>query len=384
MINRVILNETSYFGIGSREKLKEEIAKRSYKKALVITDNNLIKANVTSKVTKILDEINFPYEIFSDIKPNPTVDNVLKGVESCKNSNADFIIAVGGGSPIDTAKAVGIIMTNEEFSDVVSLDGVANTKNPSMPIIALPTTSGTAAEVTINYVITDEANTKKMVCVDPHDIPVVAIIDAELMKNMPRGVAASTGMDALTHAMEGFITKGAWEMSDMFHKQSIKMTYDNLAKAVNKLDLKAIENMGLSQYIAGMGFSNVGLGIVHSMAHALGAVYDTPHGLANAILLPYVLEYNGKVCVNKYREILTLFGENEKLLQTDEEVISKVAYLVMKLGVTVGIPNKLIKVNVKEEDLYLLAKKAYEDVCTPGNPRETSVEDILEIFKRAY
>lgn len=383
MTNRIILNGTSYFGKGSREVLKDEIINRGYKKVFVVSDKNLVEVGLTKKVLDILDNGNISYELFSDIKPNPTVASVKEGVNKCKESQAGCIVAVGGGSSIDVSKAIGIIMANPEFADVVSLDGAVNTKNPAMPIFALPTTAGTAAEVTINYVITDEENVKKMVCVDPHDIPVVAIIDSELMAAMPKSVAASTGMDALTHAIEGYITKGAWEMTDMFHLKAMEMIYKNLPKAVNEKDEKAIENMGLAQYIAGMGFSNVGLGIVHSMAHALGAVYDTPHGLANALLLPYVMEYNGEISYQKYIEMGKVFGLDMDNL-SKEEIINKVVNAVRDLAIEVGIPQKLSEINVKEEDLQLLAEKAYSDVCTGGNPRETSTEDILEIYKKAF
>ena len=301
---RMILNETSYFGFGSRKAIVDEIKSRKFKKALIVSDKNLVEVGLTKKVTDILDENSLEYEIFDEIKPNPTVHNVKLGVLKCRESYADYIIAVGGGSSIDTAKAIGIIMTNPKYSDVVSLDGLAATENKCLPIIALPTTSGTAAEVTINYVITDEKSVKKMVCVDPHDLPIVAIIDTELMSLMPASIASSTGMDALTHAIEGYITKGAWSMTDMFHMEAIKIIFKNLSLAVNDKDIDAIENMGRAQYIAGMGFSNVGLGIVHSMAHSLGALYDTPHGVANALLLPYVVKFNGEVVSEKYREIL--------------------------------------------------------------------------------
>lgn len=380
---RMILNGTSYFGPGSRNVLIDEIKNRNYQKALIVSDHNLIQSGITQKVLDVLDSASFPYEIFSEIKPNPTVENVKKGVLTCKNANADVLIAVGGGSSIDVAKAIGIIMTNPEFESVVGLDGAVLTKNEALPIIALPTTAGTAAEVTINYVITDEENVKKMVCVDPHDIPLVAIIDAELMAYMPKNVAASTGMDALTHAIEGYITKDAFIMTDMFHLEAIGLIFDNLEKAVNHKELEAINNMGVAQYIAGMGFSNVGLGIVHSMAHALGAVYDTPHGLANALLLPYVMEYNGKVCYEKYEQIGKKIGLEIDGL-TKEEMVEKVVEAVRNLAKSVDIPSKLHEINVKEEDLEMLAGKAFKDVCTGGNPRETSIEEIKEIYKKAF
>lgn len=383
MANRIILNETSYFGYNARESLAAEIRGRGYKKALVVTDKALLDAKVTNKITEILDSISLPYEIYSDIKPNPNVKNVNEGLEVLKESNADFLIAVGGGSVIDTTKCMSIIMTNPEFSDVVSLDGVANTKNKGMPIIALPTTAGTAAEVTINYVITDDERKKKMVCVDPHDIPEIAIIDPELMATMPKSLKAATGMDALTHAMEGYITKGAWLMTDMFHKQAMNLIYHNLAKAVNEKNKDAIEKVGYGQYIAGMGFSNVGLGIVHSMAHSLGAYFDTPHGLANALLLPHVLRWNGIVCPNRFRDMGREFGLNMDNL-TDEEAVNKVADAVDELARAVGIPKTLKEIGIPYDALVPLANQAINDVCTSGNPREVTKEDILALYKEAY
>lgn len=382
-INRIVLNETSYFGRGAREVLTKEIKQRSFSNILVVTDKALIDARVTDKVVDELKKENIKYSIFSDLKPNPTVENVKNGVEFFKNNNSDCIVAVGGGSAIDTAKAIGIIIANPEFSDVKSLDGVANTKNKSIPIIAMPTTSGTAAEVTINYVITDEENVKKMVCVDPHDIPVVAIIDSELMESMPRLLAASTGMDALTHAIEGYITKSAWTMTDMFHIKAIKIIFDNLEKAVNEKDKTAIENMALAQYIAGQGFSNVGLGIVHSMAHQLGAVYDTPHGLANALLLPYVMEYNGDVCYERFINILDELGIDTNNM-SKSEIINNFVKKISDLSKSLGIPQRLREVNVVENDITMLSKKAFDDICTGGNPRDTSVDDIIEIYRKAY
>ena len=382
-INRIILNETSYFGRGSREVLGNELKQRKLEKVFVVTDKVLVDVGVTDKVLEELKKNNIEYKVFSKVKPNPTVKNVVEGVFECKEFNADSIVAVGGGSAIDTAKAIGIIMKNPEFEDVKSLDGVANTKNKSLPIIALPTTSGTAAEVTINYVITDEEMTKKMVCVDPHDIPVVAIIDSELMESMPKSIAAATGMDALTHAIEGYITKAAWTMTDMFHIKAIKLIFDNLEKAVNEKDKEAIEVMALAQYNAGQGFSNVGLGIVHSMAHQLGAVYDTPHGVANALLLPYVVKYNGEVCEEKYREILEVLNVNTKELNK-EQVIESLVGKIKELSKKVGIPEKLKDINVKKEDIKMLSKKAFDDICTGGNPRSTSVEEIEEIYNKAY
>ncbi len=382
-INRIILNETSYFGRGSREVLGNELNQRKLKKVFVVTDKVLLEVGVTDKVTNELKKNNIEFKVFSKVKPNPTIKNVVDGVLECREFNADSIVVVGGGSAIDTAKAIGIIIANPEFEDVKSLDGVANTKNKSLPIIALPTTSGTAAEVTINYVITDEEMTKKMVCVDPHDIPVVAIIDSELMESMPKSIAAATGMDALTHAIEGYITKAAWTMTDMFHIKAIKLIFDNLEKAVNEKDKEAIEVMALAQYNAGQGFSNVGLGIVHSMAHQLGAVYDTPHGVANALLLPYVVRYNGEVCEQKYREILEVLNVDTKELNK-EQVIETLVTKIFELSKIVGIPEKLKDINVKEEDIPMLAKKAFDDICTGGNPRSTNVEEIIKLYNEAY
>ena len=380
MINRIILNETSYFGYGSRSVLKEEIKKRGYKKALIVTQENILK-NVTDKVLEVLE--GFEYELFMEIKPNPTIKNVKDGVSKCKEINADYIIAIGGGSVIDTAKAIGIIMTNPEFSNVVSLDGTAETKNKSLPIIAIPTTAGTAAEVTINYVITDEERVKKMVCVDPHDIPVLSIIDQELMMEMPKMVAASTGMDALTHAIEGFTTKAAWEMTDMFHLEAIKLIFNSIEKAVNEKDKKAIENVGLGQYIAGMGFSNVGLGLVHAMAHPLGALYDTPHGIANAVILPYVIEYNSNVCYDKLKEIAKAMNLEVDNL-SNEEVASNIVKSIKEMNKKLGIPSNLKELNASLKDMDWLANAAYNDICLGGNPKEVSVEDIKKIYERIY
>lgn len=383
MTNRIILNETSYFGRGSREKVTEEIKSRGFTKVLVVTDKSLLEANVTQMVTEKLDKSNITYVIFDDVKPNPNVSNVLAGLTMAKNNSIDAIVAVGGGSVIDTAKAIGIIMTNPEFSDVVSLDGTAETKNKALPIIALPTTAGTAAEVTINYVITDEKRTKKMVCVDPHDIPVVAIIDPDLMQKMPASLAAATGMDALTHAMEGYITKAAWLIPDMFHINAMSLIYKNLEKAANDKDEEAVEKLGYAQYIAGMGFSNVGLGIVHSMAHSLGAYFDTPHGVANALLLPHVLKFNGKVCPELFRNMGEAFGLDMHDT-TDEEAVNKVVDAVRALSKKLGIPQTLREINVPHEMLPTLAKQAINDACTPGNPREVTVEDIIDIYEQAF
>ena len=379
---RTILNETSYIGAGSRAELKGEILGRGFSKAFVITDRDLVKFGVAAQVTEVLESFGFPYEVFDDVKANPTVSGVKTAIETFKASRADVLVAVGGGSVIDTAKAVGIAVANPEFSDIVSLEGVAPTKARSIPIIALPTTAGTAAEVTINYVIIDEAHQKKMVCVDPKDIPVVAIVDAELMYSMPKGLTASTGMDALTHAIEGYITPGAWAMSDMFEIEAIRLIKKHLAAAVkNGKDREAREGMAFAQYVAGMGFSNVGLGIVHSMAHPLGAVYDTPHGVANAIILPTVMAYNVESPSKpKFRAIAEAMGVNTAKMNDDEAAQAAVE-AVRALSKEVGIPVKLSEVGVREEDLEKLANDAFNDVCTGGNPRKTSVEDILKLYR---
>jgi len=382
-INRMVLNETSYFGPNARSVLANEFVSRGYTKALVVTDKTLVKVGITDKVLEVLDSEFIPYQIFSDIKQNPTVSNVKSGIEKFKKTKADCIIAIGGGSVIDTAKAIGIIINNPEYSDVVSLAGVQNTKNKSVPIIALPTTAGTAAEVTINYVITDEESVNKLVCVDPHDIPVLSIIDSELMAGMPEKIAAWTGLDALTHAIEGYITSGAWAMTDMMHLKAIQMIFENIVSAVKNKDMEAINNMGIAQYIAGMGFSNVGLGIVHSMAHPLGAVYDTPHGLANALLLPYVMEFNGEECISKFEEIGRAIGLDMDAL-TRKEIIQKVVDAVRSLAVQLGVPQHLSEIGVRKEDLKMLSKKALVDPCTGGNPRRVTIDDILEIYKKAF
>jgi len=379
----MILNETSYFGPNSRSVLVSEFMKRGYEKAFIVTDKSLIKAGVTEKVLEVLDTEFIAYEVFSDIKPNPTVESVQSGVSKFQKSGADCLIAVGGGSVIDVAKAIGVIARNPEHVDVVSLEGAVDTKHKSIPIIALPTTAGTAAEVTINYVITDEKSQTKMVCVDPNDIPVLSIIDTELMAGMPKSLAAATGMDALTHAIEGYITKASWEMTDMMHLKAIQMIFANLEKAVNEHDMEAINNMGVAQYIAGMGFSNVGLGIVHSMAHQLGAVYDTPHGVANAVLLPYVMEFNGEVCVEKFEKIGRAIGLDMDAL-TRKEIIERVVDAVRNLARSVGIPEKMRYLDVQREDIKMLSKKAMKDPCTPGNPRDVTVSDIEKIYERAY
>ena len=378
MANRFVLNETSYHGKGAIEAIATEINARGFKKAFVCSDPDLIRFNVTKKVTDVLDNAGIAYEIFSDIKPNPTIENVQNGVAAFKNSGADCIVAIGGGSSMDTAKAIGIIIENPEFADVRSLEGVAPTKNKCTPIIAVPTTAGTAAEVTINYVITDAQNNRKMVCVDVHDIPVVAVVDPDLLATMPKGLTAATGMDALTHAIEGYITKGAWEMSDMFHIKAIEIIAKSLRGAVDNTP-EGRDGMALGQYIAGMGFSNVGLGIVHSMAHTLGAMYDTPHGVANAILLPTVMEYNAPATGEKYRDIARAMGVAGTETMSVEEYRAAAVEAVKKLSADVGIPADLKEI-VKPEDLDFLAESAFADACRPGNPRDTSVEEIKELF----
>lgn len=380
MPNRMILNETSYFGYGAVQYVATEIKNRGLKKALVVTDKDLIKFNVATKVMKVLDDAGIAYEVFDRVKANPTIANVQDGLETCKKANADVLVPVGGGSAIDTAKAIGIIMRNPEFADVRSLEGTANTKNKAMPIIAVTTTAGTAAEVTINYVITDEEKKRKFVCVDPHDIPVVAIVDPDMMSSMPKGLTAATGMDALTHAIEGYITKGAWEMTDMVHLKAIEIISRSLRSAVNN-EKKGREDMALGQYIAGMGFSNVGLGIVHSMAHPLGAVYDTPHGVANAIILPTVMEYNADATGEKYRDIAKAMGVEGTEKMTPEEYRKAAVDAVRKLSADVGIPAKLSDVGVKEEDIEFLAESALADACTPGNPKDPTKEDIIRLYK---
>ena len=384
MAYRMILNETSYFGAGSRKVIAEEVAKRGYRKALIVTDKDLIKFGVADQVIAVLKDANIPYEIFDEVKPNPTVKNVKAGIAAFQAAGADFMIAIGGGSSMDTSKAIGIIINNPEFSDVVSLEGVANTKKKSVPVIALPTTAGTAAEVTINYVITDEENVKKMVCVDPNDIPTLAIIDPELMLSMPRGLPASTGMDALTHAIEGLITLGAWEMSDMFETKAIEMIAKWLPKAVeNPSDIEARDGMATAQYIAGMAFSNVGLGLVHGMAHPLGAYYDIPHGVANALLLPFVMEYNKEAAKAKYRTIAEAMGVDTSSM-SDDEAADAAVKAVKDLAIRVRIPQHLSEIGVPESGLPTLAQAAFNDVCTPGNPRQTNVEEILAIYKKAF
>ena len=378
MANRFVLNETSYHGAGAIKDIVSEAEGRGFKKALVCSDPDLIKFNVTSKVTDILDEAGLAYEVYSNIKPNPTIENVQQGVEAFKKSGADYIIAIGGGSSMDTAKGIGIIIANPDFADVRSLEGVAPTKNKSVPIFAVPTTAGTAAEVTINYVITDAEKNRKMVCVDPKDIPVVAFVDPDMMASMPKGLTAATGMDALTHAIEGYITGGAWELSDMFHLKAIEIIARSLRAAVNN-DPKGREDMALGQYVAGMGFSNVGLGIVHSMAHPLGALYDTPHGVANAIILPTGMEYNAPVTGEKYREIARAMGVEGVDDMSQEEYRKAAIDAVKQLSKDVGIPADLKEI-VKPEDIDFLSQSAYDDACRPGNPRETSVEEIKKLY----
>lgn len=379
MANRFVLNETSYHGKGAINAVVEEIQARNAKKAFVCSDPDLVKFNVTAKVTNLLEKANIPFELYTNIKPNPTIENVQTGVKAFKNSNADIIVAVGGGSSMDTAKAIAIIATNPEFADVRSLEGVAPTKNKCAPIIAVPTTAGTAAEVTINYVITDEEKNRKMVCVDVHDIPVVAVVDPDMMSTMPASLTAATGMDALTHAIEGYITKGAWELSDMFHLKAIEIIARSLEAAVANKE-EGRKDMALGQYVAGMGFSNVGLGIVHSMAHPLGALYDTPHGIANAIILPTVMEYNADATGEKYRDIAKAMGVKNVDDMSLADARTAAVNAVKRLSEAVGIPTTLRGI-VKEEDLDFLSESAYADACRPGNPKDTSVADIKALYK---
>ena len=377
---RMILNETSYFGKGAISNVATEVKARGLQKVLLVTDKDLVKFNVATKVMKVMDDAGIPYTVYDDIKANPTIQNVQEGVELCKKEGADCIVAVGGGSVIDTSKAIGIIMTNPEFADVRSLEGTADTKNPCLPIIAISTTSGTAAEVTINYVITDVEKHRKFVCVDPHDIPVVAIVDPEMSASMPKGLCAATGMDALTHAIEGYITKGAWELTDMLHLKAIEIIARSLRKSVAG-DMDGREEMAIGQYIAGMGFSNVGLGIVHSMAHPLSALYDTPHGVACATILPTVLEYNAEATGEKYREIARAMGVEGVDTMTQEEYRKAAVQAVRQLGQDVGIPQKVSEVGVKEEDISFLAESAMADACTPGNPKDPTLEDVENLYR---
>ncbi len=382
MVNRFILNEVSYFGAGARKELPGVMERMGLKKALVATDKGLIKVGTSKMVTDILDAHGIPYEIYSEIKPNPTVKNVQDGVVAFKASGADCIIAIGGGSSMDTAKGIGIVTTNPAFSDVVSLEGVAPTKNKSIPIIALPTTAGTGAEVTINYVIIDETKQKKMVCVDPNDIPAVAIIDPELMYSLPKGLTAATGMDALTHAIEGYTTKGAWALSDMFEIEAIRMIHENLVTAVDEpTNPKGREGMALAQYVAAQAFSNVGLGLVHGMAHPMGSLFDVPHGVANALLLPTVMEFNKPCCIKKYGIIARTMGVDTKDMSATEAA-QAACDVVKALAIRVGIPQHLSELGIKESDIPLLAQQAFEDVCTPGNPRDVTLDEIVALYKK--
>ncbi len=384
MANRMVLNPQAFIGKGAINDIVPIIKDKKFNKAFLVTDKDLVKANVVKKVTDILDENKLQYEIFDSVVQNPTVDNVKNGVEAYKNSGADYIITIGGGSPMDVAKAIGIIINNPEFSDVLSLEGVAPTKKKAVTTFAIPTTAGTASEVTINYVITDEEKKRKFVCVDPNDIPEYAIVDPDMMMSMPKSLAAATGLDALTHAIEGYITKGAWELTDTLHLKSIELISKNLRGSALERDPKAYENMALAQYMAGMGFSNVGLGIVHSMAHPLGAVYNTPHGVANACLLPYVMEYNKDYTGEKFREIARVMGVEGVDSMTENEYRNAAICAVKKLSKDLNIPEHLVDLGVKEEDLDFLAESAFNDVCTGGNPRDTSKEEILELYKIAF
>ncbi|MDE5828927.1 MAG: lactaldehyde reductase [Duncaniella sp.] len=382
MIHRFILNEVSYFGPGSRKELPEVLGRLGKSKALIVTDKDLVRFGVAAKVTEVLDNAGFPYEIFSDVKPNPTVTNVLDGIEAFKKAQADVLIAIGGGSSMDTAKAVGIVIANPEFSDIVSLEGCAPTRNKSVPMIALPTTAGTAAETTINYVIIDEEKHKKMVCVDPNDIPAVAIIDAELMYTLPRSLTAATGMDALTHAIEGYITRGAWAMSDMMEIEAIRMIARHLPVAVEHPDnVEAREGMALAQYIAGMAFSNVGLGLVHGMAHPMGSLHDVPHGVANALLLPTIMEFNRESSLDKYRSIAEAMGVDTSRMSREEAAMAAVK-AVRDLAIKVGIPQHLTDLGITADNIPALAAQAFEDVCTPGNPRDVTLEEIVELYNK--
>lgn len=383
MANRMILNETSYHGAGAIQHIVDEVRSRSFKKALVVTDKDLIKFNVVEKVTALLDKAGLAYEIFDEVKANPSVDVIKKGVAKFKQSGADYLITIGGGSPIDSSKAIGIIINNPEFEDVLSLEGVAPTHQKCVPIIAIPTTAGTAAEVTINYVITDEANKRKFVCVDVHDVLAVAIVDPDMMSSMPKGLTAATGMDALTHAIEGYTTKAAWALTDALHLEAIRLIAKHLRGAVENTK-EGREGMALGQYVAGMGFSNVGLGIVHSMAHPLSAYYDTPHGIANAVLLPYVLEFNASATGEKFREIARAMGVKGVDDMSQDEYRKAAIDAVKQLSKDVGIPEKLHMIGVKQEDLVALSQDALKDVCTGGNPRECTAEDILAIYETAF
>lgn len=382
MVHRFILNEVSYFGPGARKELPEVVNRLGGKKALVVTDKGLIQFGVAAKVTDVLDAAGLAYEIFSEVKPNPTVANVKDGIEAYKKAGADYIIAIGGGSAMDTAKGIGIVVNNPEFADIVSLEGCAPTKNKSVPIVALPTTAGTAAETTINYVIIDEEKKKKMVCVDPNDIPAVAIIDAELMYSLPKNLTAATGLDALTHAIEGYITKGAWEMSDMFEIEAVRMIHKYLRKAVfEPQNPEGRNGMAVAQYIAGMAFSNVGLGLVHGMAHPMGSLFDVPHGVANALLLPTIMEFNMPFCLDKYPRIAEAMGVDISGMST-EQAAQAACDAVRALAVEVGIPQHLSELGIKESDIPALAEQAFTDVCTPGNPRDVTLNDIIALYKK--
>lgn len=384
MANRMVWNGTAYFGAGAIKNIPEEVARRGFKKALIVTDKDLIKFGVAKKVFDVLEEAGLAYAVFDSLKQNPTIKNVQDCVAAFKAAGADYMIAIGGGSLMDTAKGTGIIINNPEYADVRSLEGVAPTKHPAVPTFAVPTTAGTAAETTINYVITDEEKRRKFVCVDPHDIPQIAVVDADMMSSMPKGLAAATGMDALTHAIEGYITPGAWELSDMFSLKSIQLIADNLRAAVNDDCSQAKENMALGQYVTGMAYSNVGLGLVHGMAHPLGAFYDMPHGVANALLLPYIMEYNADYTGEKYREIARVFGVEGVDKMSPAEYRRAAVDAVRQLSKDVHIPQKLSELNVKEADLEALTESAFADVCTPGNPRKATKEDILALYKEAF
>ena len=384
MANRMVWNGTAYFGAGAIKNIPEEVARRGFKKALIVTDKDLIKFGVAKKVFDVLEEAGLAYAVFDSLKQNPTIKNVQDCVAAFKAAGADYMIAIGGGSSMDTAKGTGIIINNPEYADVRSLEGVAPTKHPAVPTFAVPTTAGTAAETTINYVITDEEKRRKFVCVDPHDIPQIAVVDADMMSSMPKGLAAATGMDALTHAIEGYITPGAWELSDMFSLKSIQLIADNLRAAVNDDCSQAKENMALGQYVTGMAYSNVGLGLVHGMAHPLGALYDMPHGVANALLLPYIMEYNADYTGEKYREIARVFGVEGVDKMSPAEYRRAAVDAVRQLSKDVHIPQKLSELNVKEADLEALTESAFADVCTPGNPRKATKEDILALYKEAF
>lgn len=384
MANRMVWNGTAYFGAGAIKNIPEEVARRGFKKALIVTDKDLIKFGVAKKVFDVLEEAGLAYAVFDSLKQNPTIKNVQDCVAAFKAAGADYMIAIGGGSSMDTAKGTGIIINNPEYADVRSLEGVAPTKHPAVPTFAVPTTAGTAAETTINYVITDEEKRRKFVCVDPHDIPQIAVVDADMMSSMPKGLAAATGMDALTHAIEGYITPGAWELSDMFSLKSIQLIADNLRAAVNDDCSQAKENMALGQYVTGMAYSNVGLGLVHGMAHPLGAFYDMPHGVANALLLPYIMEYNADYTCEKYREIARVFGVEGVDKMSPAEYRRAAVDAVRQLSKDVHIPQKLSELNVKEADLEALTESAFADVCTPGNPRKATKEDILALYKEAF